>query len=355
MVNSRRDNPLRSTAISSLNVSILIPVFNEEKVIEEKLNNCLECNSNTVLEILIIDDYSTDSTVDIVRDWINSHSYPFSTKLLTNFYEKGKAGALRTGIKHAQAEIILITDADNLLFHDTIYEALRLFKDANVWGVTSTQIDYQRSTDGKHIEELPISFYERLRNAIRMVASRMDSVIEFHGQCMFFRREKIPIPDPNIMCDDHDLAIRIRLKDGKGKYCPKSRYIEFVQPNSSLSYKLYFRRARAIVEVFLKHVSCLFNIRLGLFGMVIFPSSFICYLLFPLLTILALVATIMFLISCNIVFAITFVVLLTLSMIVPGIRRLSAMQFIMLHALINYFFHRSKKRSSWVTPRNYQS
>lgn len=354
MTSRRSDNTLRPTENSSLKVSVLIPVFNEEEVIEKKLKNCLECNNNMILEIIVIDDFSTDSTVDIMRKWIKSHSGPFNVKLLATFYEKGKAGALRTGIEHAQAEILLITDADNLLFKDTIYEALKLFKDPDVWGVTSTQIDYKGRTNGNQVEELPVSLYERFRNIIRKMATRLDSVIEFHGQCMFFRRERIPIPDPNIRCDDHDLAIRIRLKGGKGKYCPKSRYIEFVQPNSSFSYKLYFRRAEALVEVLLKHVSCLFNIKLRAFGMIIFPSSFFFYLLSPLLSVLVLIVTIIFLMNWNIVSAIIFILLLALSMIAPGIRRLGIMQFIMLHAFIHYIFNWPDKRSSWVTPRNYE-
>jgi glycosyltransferase involved in cell wall biosynthesis len=87
-------------------VSIIIPVYNEKISIKKIL---LRINSNKKInkEVIIVDDYSTDGTVDILKK--NKKLYSKIIFLNNNY---GKGYALRKGFAIANGDIILIQDAD---------------------------------------------------------------------------------------------------------------------------------------------------------------------------------------------------------------------------------------------------
>jgi len=89
-------------------LSIIIPVFNEEKTISQVLEKVLQFDLQDK-EVIVINDGSTDSTKKILND-------NFSDKkdliILNNEKNRGKGFAVREGINVSTGEIILIQDAD---------------------------------------------------------------------------------------------------------------------------------------------------------------------------------------------------------------------------------------------------
>ena len=94
-------------------LSIVIPVFNEEKTIVEVLDtvNSVNLINNIKKEIIIIDDYSTDNSVKIIKDYI-SNSDRNNCKLFCQNKNYGKGAALRRGITESKGDFIVIQDAD---------------------------------------------------------------------------------------------------------------------------------------------------------------------------------------------------------------------------------------------------
>lgn len=88
-------------------VSILVPAYNEEKTIIQLLEKISNTNIQAQKEVIIVDDCSTDSTRKKIEE--NKHLY---TKIITHEKNKGKGAALRTAIKYATGDIIIIQDAD---------------------------------------------------------------------------------------------------------------------------------------------------------------------------------------------------------------------------------------------------
>jgi len=91
-------------------ISIIIPVYNCEKFLPECLKSAAEQSFQNI-EVLCVDNASTDSSPKIIKDFAAKHSNFFY------FYKKGgmAAGARNEGLKHAKGKYILFLDSDDIL------------------------------------------------------------------------------------------------------------------------------------------------------------------------------------------------------------------------------------------------
>jgi glycosyltransferase involved in cell wall biosynthesis len=88
-------------------VSIVIPVYNEEQAIGDDLDLIIKTMeaSDYDYEIIVVDDGSTDSSADIVRQ-------RSQVRLIRHPYNRGTGAARTTGIKQAEGDVIVMTDGD---------------------------------------------------------------------------------------------------------------------------------------------------------------------------------------------------------------------------------------------------
>jgi glycosyltransferase involved in cell wall biosynthesis len=90
-----------------MKISIIIPCYNESKTIKKIINRILEDKFYNK-EIIVIDDYSTDGTRDILKNDLNN----FINCLILNEKNYGKGYSVKKGIESASGDIIIIQDAD---------------------------------------------------------------------------------------------------------------------------------------------------------------------------------------------------------------------------------------------------
>lgn len=97
----------------SKKLSIVIPAFNEGRTIHQILDRvkAVELIDNFTKEIIIVNDFSTDNTVEAVNKYI-SENPELKITLHNHEKNKGKGAALRTGIQEATGDYIIIQDAD---------------------------------------------------------------------------------------------------------------------------------------------------------------------------------------------------------------------------------------------------
>lgn len=117
-------------------VTVLIPAFNEEQSIVRCLDSVRK-SSHRKLQIIVIDDASSDSTRRLAR----AYKAQYPKRDITISYKRknvGKSGALNHALKrHAKGDFIMTVDADSTLDKHAIKNALKYFKDPNIAGVAA--------------------------------------------------------------------------------------------------------------------------------------------------------------------------------------------------------------------------
>lgn len=134
-----------------MELSIIIPVFNEQNTIDQVLKSVTKIYlSGYKKEIIVVDDASNDMTQSILKKWGGK------VKVLKHNYNMGKGAAARNGIKNASGDLILIQDAD--LEYNPIYyqELLKPFKKGAKVVYGTRLLNYPLNLWGKNKTVLPL-------------------------------------------------------------------------------------------------------------------------------------------------------------------------------------------------------
>ena len=89
-----------------MKVSIIVPVYNEDRFIQQVVDELLGLKFDK--EIIVIDDGSTDNTRSILGEYESNKEI----RIIYHKNNKGKGGAIKTGVSEATGDYIIIKDAD---------------------------------------------------------------------------------------------------------------------------------------------------------------------------------------------------------------------------------------------------
>jgi len=136
-------------------ISIVIPTFNSAKV----LGKCLESLANQTVrreryEVIVVDDGSTDETKDIAAKYSVKYIYQ---------QNRGPAAARNNGVKHAEGEVILFTDADCEPQPNWIEEMIKPLNDDHVVGVKGIYKTRQKEIIARLVQVEYEHKYERMK------------------------------------------------------------------------------------------------------------------------------------------------------------------------------------------------
>lgn len=105
-------------------ISVIIPVYNGERYIKSTVESVLEHCVNHVVELIVINDGSTDSTLEILEN------FKSSIKLIST-HNQGESSAVNIGIENASGEILLVVSADDPIFTSRIFDGVNEFFQTN--------------------------------------------------------------------------------------------------------------------------------------------------------------------------------------------------------------------------------
>ena len=104
--------------MSVMKLSVVIPVYNEVGTIKQIVEAVKEAPVDE-LEIIVVDDHSTDRTAEVLRNEVES----MVDRVFYHDVNRGKGAALRTGFEHVTGDVVVIQDAD-LEYDPQDYETL---------------------------------------------------------------------------------------------------------------------------------------------------------------------------------------------------------------------------------------
>ncbi|HWT52000.1 MAG TPA: glycosyltransferase, partial [Caulobacter sp.] len=248
-------------------VSVLIPCFNEEKVIAASVARILESDWKN-LEVLVLDDGSKDRTAQEVRD----HFQGDPRVMLLSFENGGKARAVNRGLAVAKGEYVVALDADTQFAPETISRLARWFQDEDIGAVAGNAIVGNRVNIVTRWQALE---YVTAQNLERRALSTLGAVTVVPGAVGAWRKSVLDALGgypADTLAEDQDLTIACQRAGWKVAFDPEARaYTEAPDTVGGLL-KQRFRWSFGTLQCVWKHRRAMFNRKTPVLGFVALPQ-----------------------------------------------------------------------------------
>jgi cellulose synthase/poly-beta-1,6-N-acetylglucosamine synthase-like glycosyltransferase/peptidoglycan/xylan/chitin deacetylase (PgdA/CDA1 family)/spore germination protein YaaH len=256
-------------------VSVVIAAYNEEPVIERTVQALL-CSNYGDLEIIVVDDGSTDDTAGVVH---RAFQYEPRVTLLRKD-NGGKASALNTGIEFTKGEILIGLDADTIFAPDTVPLLVRHFHDPAVAAVAGNVKVGNRVNLWTIWQSLE---YISSQNFDRRAYAALNAITVVPGAVGAWRKSVVTEAGgylSDTLAEDTDLTLRVRRMG----YLLKTEndalaYTEAPDNIRSLA-RQRFRWSFGTLQCLWKHRDVLFRRKYGALGMVALPSLWLFQMVF---------------------------------------------------------------------------
>lgn len=239
-------------------VSIIVPTFNEESTILQKLINLSKLNyPSDKIEVFVVDGASTDNTIELAAEF-KIKNPELNITLINEKIRNGKAFSINKTVPLCNGELICITDSDCSWDINALREVVADLFDKQVGAVTGTERLIDKNVLSEKLEDEYNDFY----NTLRIGESVLDSTPIIRGPLMIFRADllkQIEVGTESPTADDCEIAVKIR-KLGYKVIAEKNAIIHvFAPPTFNSSKNLKSRRGIGLINLFIKNLSVIFN------------------------------------------------------------------------------------------------
>jgi cellulose synthase/poly-beta-1,6-N-acetylglucosamine synthase-like glycosyltransferase len=243
----RRTRNLSGEALPA--VSMVIPAFNEEAHLAEKIANLHTVNYPAgKLEVIFVSDGSTDGTNEILK----ARGKP-EWRLILLPERGGKSNALNQAVRQARNEILIFSDASTLFSPDALQKLARHFSDPQI-GVVCGSLQFRGTTESKHTEAI----YWKYESMLRLMEARIGATLTASGAIYALRRECYLPLDSDTLIEDFVIPMNARGAGYKVLYDPEVTATEFA---ASTIEGEFARRVRLAVGSF-RALGTLLRVRL---------------------------------------------------------------------------------------------
>lgn len=264
----------------SPSVAVVVPAYNEEKVILQTITSLLACELPRQFEIIVVDDGSTDAS------YLKAHN-AFADHPRVHVYTQpnsGKAAALNFGISQTEADIIVALDADTIFAHDTIAKLVRHFANPKIGAVAGNAKVGNRVNLLTRWQALE---YITSQNLDRRAFSVLNCITVVPGAVGAWRRELIVRAggfNRSTLAEDADLTMAIRKLGYTIVYEDEAIALTEAPDTVRGFIRQRYRWMFGSMQAAWKHLDALFKPRYGALGFVALPNLMIFQVLFPLVS-----------------------------------------------------------------------
>jgi cellulose synthase/poly-beta-1,6-N-acetylglucosamine synthase-like glycosyltransferase len=254
------------------NVTILISAYNEERHIEETIKNKLGLNyPKDKLEIIVISDGSTDRTDDVVKKY-----FDHGVRLLRQEPRAGKTSALNLGVKEAEGDILIFSDANSIYDPQALQRLVQNFNDPRVGYVTGKMI--YTNPDGTAIGD-GCTLYMKYENFLRKYETKIGSIVGVDGAIDAGRKSFYKPMNPDQL-PDFVLPLRVIEQGFRVVYEPEAILKEAALKSSEDEYRMRVRVSLRALWALSDMRQLLTFKRFGLFAWQLWSHKVLRYLCF---------------------------------------------------------------------------
>lgn len=261
-------------------VAVLIPAYNEEKVIVRTIRSVMMSNYKNI-RIIMIDDGSTDRTLEFAREAYPADIASGRLTLLTK-PNGGKAEALNYALEHTDEEIYIGIDADGVIAHDAISRLVPHFANPKIGAVAGNAKVGNRVNLWTRWQALE---YITSQNFERRALDLFDVVMVVPGAIGAWRTSVVRAGDgyhPDTVAEDADLTMNILEQGYSVIYEDQALAFTEAPVNMNGLMRQRFRWSFGILQAVFKHRGAIRKHRaMGLFAL---PNIVIFQILLPLVS-----------------------------------------------------------------------
>jgi peptidoglycan-N-acetylglucosamine deacetylase len=260
-------------------VTVMIPAYNEESVIVDTVRSAL-ASVYPKLEILVIDDGSTDRTVELVR--ANFGRDPRVRLLLQPNH--GKPAALNHALSEAMGEIVVSIDADTIVDPEAISRLVRHFADPKVGAVAGNVKVMNRN---KWLTRWQALEYITSQNLEKRAFDLLNCIPVVPGAAGAWRTDLLRANSGfsgDTVAEDTDLTLTIRRNGWKILYDEEAIGRTEVPDTVEALIRQRFRWTFGTLQAVWKHRDAVGKPRYGTLGWIAIPNIFLFQIILPLVS-----------------------------------------------------------------------
>lgn len=221
-------------------VSVIISAYNEEKVIEKKLNNIIKTDYPD-FEVIIANDASNDRTVELAEDFIKSHP-DFDIRVNTVRNHFGKTNAQDEAVEVAKGEILVFSDANSIFKEDAISELVSYFTSNDIEYVCGSLI-YKEDETASVVAE---NTYWNMELTMRKIESNIKTIAAGNGAIYACRKKDYRNYDL-VSSHDYEMPLHAALNGKRALYNEDALAFEKAGSTTSDEFKRKVRMQRRIL------------------------------------------------------------------------------------------------------------
>lgn len=242
-------------------VSVIVPAYNEEIMIDQSINSLLDLDyPNDKLEIIVINDGSTDNTKEICEKFLGR------IKLINLIKNSGvKVIPLNIGLEHAKGEIVACLDADSVVEKDALRKMIPYFSDKDVVAVTPALKVWKPKNLLQKLQWFEYIFAIFLRKLMALI----NCIYVTPGPFTLYRRDILLMVggfDESNITEDMEIALRLQSNNYRIENAVNANVYTLAPPYLRDIYTQRRRWYNGLIYNSMKYRNLFFNMACGDFG-----------------------------------------------------------------------------------------
>jgi poly-beta-1,6-N-acetyl-D-glucosamine synthase len=250
------------------NVTILIPACNEEETINARIENISQFDyPHEKIEVLILNDYSTDNTCEIAQK--SFKTFGLNGTVISHERRQGVNALYNIGFAKASSEFVLTTDADALMLNDTLLKSVKILLGLkDVGGVAAKMIPTHTkiTPSTRASDSYTDAYYGMLESE-----SAFSSTFPGGSSCMLVRKSAFSKISSDYGSSDGNISLAIIRNGFKFIVAPCVTFLEPMSQKFGEMRRQKVRRATRLLQSSFMNRKILFSKKYGSFGRIIFP------------------------------------------------------------------------------------